>query len=109
MNKSEKKITLEYLKRDENNSYRHLKNIVISNPIKETDKIKEMVSKILYEELPRLRNNSLLYNLVLYTVTEKIKTVQTIENVLSYIKKDKVRKVRDISFKNGEIRIKCST
>ncbi len=38
-----------------------------------------MVSEILEKEFPKLKNNSLLHDLVLY----KVKTIQTEENVLS--------------------------
>ena len=67
-----------------------------------------LVSRVLEEELPQLKNNSLLYDLVLYTLLEKMNTVQSVENVLSYIKGNNAREVKDVSFKNGEVRIKCS-
>ena len=73
-----------------------------------TNKIAEMVDKILINEIPNIKNNSLLYNLVFYGVMEKMKTVQTVENVLSYMKENKIQKVKNVSIKNGEIRIKCS-
>ena len=64
--------------------------------------------KILQEEIPQLKDNSLLYDLVLYTIIEKMNTVQTVGNVLSYIRKNHVKEVHDVSIENGEIRIKCS-
>ena len=101
MQTTKKKITIECIE-----------NGKAINPIFEnysqTDKIQIMVKKILQEKIPRLKDNSLLYNLVLYTLTEKMKTVQSVENVLSYIKDNKLKKVEDVLIKNGEIRIKCS-
>lgn len=83
----------------------------MTNPLTETnnaDKIGDMVTKILDDELPMLKNNSLLHDLVLYTVLEKMNTVQNVKNVLSYIKDNRVKEVRDVYFRNGEVRIKCS-
>ena len=84
----------------------------MTNPInKNTDnenKISEMVTTILDKEFPMLKNNSLLHDLVLYTLMEKVKTVQTVENVLSYIKENNAKEINDVHFENGEICIKCS-
>ncbi len=101
MQTTEKKITIEY------NDNGKAINPIFDN-YSTTDKIQIMIKKILQEEIPRLQDNSLLYNLVLYTLTEKMKTVQRVENVLSYIKDNKLKKVEDVSIKDGEIRIKCS-
>ena len=104
----EKKVTIEWITDKKGNG----KSPKTSNPITDSNKfasnLSTMVSKILEEEIPRLKNNSLLYNLVLYTLTEKMKTVQTVENVLSYIKDSEAKAIQDVSFKNGEIYIKCS-
>ena len=81
----------------------------ISDSYSDTDKISLMIAKILHEELPMLENNSLLKDLVMYSLLEKMKTVQSVENVLSYIKENNAKQVHDVSFKNGEVRIKCST
>ena len=104
---SEKKVTIEWInKMDESKSN-------MSNPFKrnlnDKNKLSIMVSQILSEEIPQLKNNSLLHDLVLYSLLEKMNTVQTIENVLSYIKESDAKAVQDVSFRNGEIRIKCST
>ncbi len=111
MNNSEKKITLECIQSENNIS--QYSNKTASNPINikmSTDKKLElMIKNILDTEIPRLKNYPLLHDLILYTVTEKLTTVQSVKNVLSYIKENKVKKVNDICFKNGEIRIKCST
>ena len=83
----------------------------ITNPIGETsktDKLALMVKRILEEELPMLKHNSLLYDLVLYTLIEKMNTVQNVENVISCIKENKVKEVKDVAFRNGEVFIKCS-
>ncbi len=111
MNNKEKTITVEWIyetKKDE----RKLLNNRISNPIvnnySESDKLSTMICNILNEEFPHLRNNSLLHDIVLYNLVEKIKTVQSVENVLSYIKSNNAKQIQDISFNNGDVRIKCS-
>lgn len=81
----------------------------ITNPIaNQTKTFSEMVKKILDSEIPMLKNNSLIHDLVLYNLMEKVKTVQTVENVLSYIKGKNVKEIQDVHFKNGEVYIKCS-
>lgn len=106
---SEKKVTVEW--QNEVQTKKGIHSSGMSNPLlnnSDTDKLTLMISKILQEEIPQLKNNSLLYDLVLYTLVEKMNTVQTVENVLSYIKGSHAKKVQDVSVTNGEVRIKCS-
>ena len=111
---SEKKVTIEWIaKRNNENETENCSKSTVSNPItdsySDTDKLSLMIAKILHEELPMLEGNSLLKDLVMYSLLEKMKTVQSVENVLSYIKENNAKQVHDVSFKNGEVRIKCST
>lgn len=76
--------------------------------IKDTEKLSYMVQTILEQELPMLKNNAFLHDLVLYTLLEKVKTVQTVKNVLSYIKESDTKQINDVRFQNGEIYIECS-
>ncbi len=103
----EKKVTVEWIKNSEK-----LNETKMTNPINkdysDTKKLSDMITDILDKEIPVLKNNSLMHDLVLYSLMEKMNTVQTVENVLSYIKGNHVKEVQDVSFKNGEIRIKCS-
>ena len=105
---SQKKVKIEWL----NEVNEGIKKSNMTNPLEvkpqKSDKIALMVKKILQEEIPQLKDNSLLYDLVLYTIIEKMNTVQTVGNVLSYIRKNHVKEVQDVSIENGEIRIKCS-
>lgn len=107
---SEKKVTIELVNSSEEN--RNSAEKTMSNPLTrkhtDTDKLALMVKTILTKEIPRLENNSLLYDLVLYTLIEKINTVQNVENVLSYIKDNNIKEVQDVSFRKGEVHIKCS-
>lgn len=110
---AEKKITIEWIaKKNNKNEIEKHSSSTVSNPVtsdySDTDKLSLMISKILHEELPMLENNSLLRDLVMYSLLEKMKTVQSVENVLSYIKDSKGKEVKDVSFKNGEVCIKCS-
>ncbi len=111
---AEKKVTVEWINenqeenKDTNCMFEQSKT---SNPIyvsHNTDKLSQMITSVLDKELPMLKNNSLLHDLVLYTLMEKMKTVQTVKNVLSYIKGNRAKKVQDVYFENGEVRIKCS-
>ena len=105
----EKKVTIELVKENGNTVKENRKmSCPITSNFSNSDKLSLMISKILQEELPMIKNNSLLFNLVLYSISEKMKTVQTVENVLSCIKEANVKTVEDVSFKNGEVCIKCS-
>lgn len=107
---TEQKITVEW-KSENKNSNKENKYCLVSNPLtnsnSEFDKLSSMIITILNKEFPKLKNNSLLQNIVLYSLLDKMKTVQSIENVLSYIKSNNLSQVKDISFKNGEVYIKC--
>lgn len=106
---SEKKVTIELMDQGK----RKLVSENVSNPItgdiSDTDKISLMIVKVIHEEFPMIKDNSLLFDLVLYSILEKVKTVQSVENVLSYIKETNAKMVKDVSFINGEVHIKCST
>lgn len=107
---SEKKVTIEFVKENgenESSEYAHMTN-PINSEYSNTDKLALMVKRILKEEIPQLENNSLLYDLVLYSLIEKMNTVQKVENVLSYIKDNRIKEVQDVSFRKGEVHIKCS-
>ncbi|MBQ4122543.1 hypothetical protein IJD44_02295 [bacterium] len=107
---SEKKVTIELVNKSGDRSISA--NSKMTNPLNNKftaqDKLAMMVKAVLEEELPQLKNNSLLYDLVLYSLVEKMNTVQNVENVLSYIKDNNVKEVQDVSFRKGEVHIKCS-
>lgn len=107
MLKSSKKVTVEVIDRTKENKNNMSNSIKINEANR--NKISLMINDILSKEFPHLKNNSLLKDLVLYSLAEKMSTVQTMENVLSYIKGSNAKVVQDVSFKNGEIRIKCLT
>ena len=101
----QKSVNIEWIgEKSENVSYQ-------TNPIRrryvDTTDLSALIAKVIEDEIPRLKNNSLLFDLVMYTVLEDLKTVQSVENVLSYIKKSDAKQVQDVSFKNGEIFIQC--
>ena len=74
--------------------YKFTEEIVSNN----SDELYKMVSEILDNEFPELKNNSLIHDLVLY----RVKTIQTLENVLSCIKEVDVKESQ-----NGEM-LTCS-
>lgn len=107
---SEKKVTVEWLEGIKDTETAKT-STCMSNPLtnhSNTDNLSIMVKKVLEEEIPHLKNNSLLYDLVLYSLVEKMNTVQNVGNVLSYMKENNAKTVHDVSIKSGEIRIKCS-
>ena len=110
MMNSEKKVTIELS--NEVGECKDVNYSKMTNPLNldmtKTDKLALMVKKILDDELPMMKNNSLLYDLVLYSLIEKMNTVQNIENVLSYIKDNNVKEVNDVTFRKGEVFIRCS-
>ena len=106
MYSKKQKVTVELVNKDMLEKQAGMTNPI--NTSRNINNISDMVTKILDEELPMLKNNSLLHDLVLYTLKEKMNTVQNVENVLSYIKENGVKEVRDINFRNGEVCIKCS-
>ena len=72
------------------------------------ENLSQMVNQIIEEEFPSLKSTEMLHDMVLYSLIERLNTIQTMENVLSYIKEAKIKKVDEILFKNGDINIKCS-
>ena len=106
---SEKKVTIEVMDQGKTRFVSENVSNPITGDISDTDKISLMIVKVIHEEFPMIKDNSLLFDLVLYSILEKVKTVQSVENVLSYIKETNAKKVRDVSFINGEVHIKCST
>lgn len=112
MYNSKKQVTIEWTNTsDTKKQIAKSTSISMSNPINrdnESDKITSMVNTILDKEFPELVNNSLIHDLVLYNVLQKVNTVQTVENVLSCMKNNRAKKINDVYFKNGEVRIKCS-
>jgi len=83
-----------------------------SNPLADNSRLNadlsQLVDSIIKYEFPFLKNTSMLHDMALYAIKEKMNTIQTMQNVLSYIKEANVKKVDEISFKNGDINIKCS-
>jgi len=84
----------------------------VSNPIEDKTRVDSdlsgLIERIIEYEFPQLKSTSMLHDMVLYSIKEKMNTIQTMQNVLSYIKEANVKKVDEISFKNGDINIKCS-
>ncbi len=73
-----------------------------------TDYVETLVDSIIAEEFPRMKNNSLLRNLVLESLLENMGTVQSIKNVLLYTKENSVKSIDDVFFKDGDVHIRCS-
>ena len=88
------------------------RKVPMSNPLEKNSSMEEnlsqMVNQIIEEEFPSLKNTEMLYDMVLYSLLERLNTIQTMENVLSYIREANIKKVDEILFKNGDINIKCS-
>lgn len=105
---TEKKVTIELIGNEKKKEFANMTNPANYDDASESDKLLNMISTILEQEIPRLKKNSVLFNLIKYSVLEKVKTVQSVENVLSYIKETDAKIIEDVSFAKGEVRIKCS-
>ena len=103
---SHQRINIEWINRDSNKAC--VTNPVINQQSLNDKRYYEMLSEILSHELPMIKKNSSLFNIILYLVSEKMCTVQNVKNVLSYIKEHDCKEVNDVSFKNGDVYIKCS-
>lgn len=108
---SEKKVQIELIEEELNSKMKRVMSNMTApttcDDYSDTDRLLMMISSIIEQEIPQLKNNSLLFDLVSYSILEKMKTVQSVENVLSYMKETNVKTVEDVSFVNGEVRIKC--
>lgn len=104
----DKKVKLEFVGKTDKNVYLNMTSPQKCS-IKDTDKLSDMVKMVLEKELPMLKNNTFLHDLVLYTLLDKVKTVQTVKNVLSYIKESDTKQIKDVRFQNGEVCIECLT
>ncbi len=84
----------------------------VLNPVdayhQSTDYVETLVDSIIAEEFPKMKNNSLLRNLVIESVLNNMGTVQSIKNVLLYTKENSVKSIDDVFFKDGDVHIKCS-
>lgn len=70
-------------------------------------KLKEVATNILNEEFPGWIEHSNLYDLLIHVLTNRLCTMQSIKNVLSYKKELNIKQIQDVSFNNGEVQLKC--
>ncbi len=71
--------------------------------------IEESVKRILKVEFPDWIEESEIYNLLVYVLTNRLCTMQSIKNVLSYKKQKKIRQIKDVNFNKGEVQLTCLT
>ncbi|MDD3238022.1 MAG: hypothetical protein PHV37_08010 [Candidatus Gastranaerophilales bacterium] len=70
-------------------------------------RMSDIIADVLKNEFSDKITNSEFYNLLLYVLTNKLCTLQSIKNVLSYKKKQNIKEIQDVSFNNGEVQLKC--
>ena len=107
---SHQRINIEWINRDSNKAC--VTNPVINQQSLNDKRYYEMLYEILSHELPMIKKNSSLkkeYGEDWLNHRDGLPGgSQYVEYVLSYIKEHDCKEVNDVSFKNGEVYIKCS-
>ncbi len=67
----------------------------------------DISKRILKEEFPEWIENTEIYNLLVYVLTNRLCTMQSIKNVLSYKKEKNIGQIKDVYFNNGEVQLTC--
>lgn len=70
-------------------------------------KIARIATQILHDEFSEKIEDVAFYNLLIYVLTNKLCTMQSIKNVLSYKKDKNIKEIQDVSFNNGEVQLTC--
>ncbi len=71
------------------------------------DRISSIVNSVLENEFTSKIKENMYYDLIIYGLTNRLATMQSIKNVLSYKKENNIKEIKDISFNNGEVLLKC--
>ncbi len=67
----------------------------------------KIVKDILKDEFSSKIEKSTLYELLIYVLTNRLCTMQSIKNVLSYKKERNILEIKEVKFKSGEVELKC--
>lgn len=70
-------------------------------------KIAKIVTTILENEFSDKIKDVAFYELLIYVLTNRLCTMQSIKNVLSYKKKKNIKQIKDVCFNNGEVQLTC--
>ncbi len=67
----------------------------------------KIVKDILKDEFSSKIEQTTLYDLLIYVLTNRLCTMQSIKNVLSYKKEQNIKEIKEVKFKSGEVELKC--
>lgn len=70
-------------------------------------KIAELATTILKNEFTDRIKDVAFYELLIYILTNRLCTMQSIKNVLSYKKEKNIKQIKDVCFNNGEVQLTC--
>lgn len=70
-------------------------------------KIAKIVTTILENEFTDKIKDVAFYELLIYVLTNRLCTMQSIKNVLSYKKEKNIKQIKDVCFNNGEVQLTC--
>lgn len=70
-------------------------------------KIAELATTILKNEFSDRIKDVAFYELLIYVLTNRLCTMQSIKNVLSYKKEKNIKQIKDVCFNNGEVQLTC--
>lgn len=70
-------------------------------------KIAELATTILKNEFSDKIKDIAFYELLIYVLTNRLCTMQSIKNVLSYKKEKNIKEIKDVRFNNGEVQLTC--
>lgn len=70
-------------------------------------KIVNIINSVMNEEFPEIRKSNPYYELLIYGLTNRLSTMQSIKNVLLYKKENNIKLIKDVCFKNREVQLTC--
>lgn len=70
-------------------------------------RIAELATTILQNEFSDKIKDVAFYELLIYVLTNRLCTMQSIKNVLSYKKEKNIKEIKDVCFNNGEVQLTC--
>lgn len=72
-----------------------------------TSKLSNIINSVMKEDFPEIKEGSPYYDLLIYGLTKKLSTMQSIKNVLLYKKENNIKQIKDVCFKNREVQLTC--
>lgn len=71
------------------------------------NRIANIISSVMKEEFPEIKQDNPYYDLLMYGLTKRLSTMQSIKNVLLYKRENNIKQIKDVCFKNREVQLTC--